>query len=168
MAGTVQQVAFFSLSILSILAAIGVVSGRNMFRTIVYFAGFLLAVAGLFFTLESNFVAVTQIFIYVGGIVVMILFAIMLTTDIGERSTIQTNEQVGISALVALAFAGVLVFSLNDILWPPASDLAVKAPVEKLGQLFLSDYLLPFEVISVVLVVALIGAIIIAREEETR
>ncbi len=165
MSPVTQQIMFWLLAVGSVAAAVLVVTGKNLFRTILFFGIFLLGIAGFFFLLEATFVAVTQIFVYVGGVVVMVLFGTMLTAQITETDVPQTNQQVGLSALASVLLVGLLGYVIIDALLPTTSNQAVSSPSEALGVSFLTTYLLPFEVISVLLLVAVVGAIIIARED---
>jgi NADH-quinone oxidoreductase subunit J len=140
-------------------------------KNIVYSAFSLLftffGVAGLYVLLMADFIAVTQIMIYVGGILVLLLFGVMLTTKVisvdMRTGTIQTLPAV----LVVSAMAGVLVGIFWTTDWkvsPAATGFERTAP--RLGEMLLSSYLLPFEIASVVLLVALMGAAMIARREK--
>lgn len=127
--------------------------------------GTLFGSAVIFGMLSADFVAVAQLLVYVGGVLVLILFAVMLTADI-EKVNI-TNRSVHYKAAVPLAFL-LLVFMLAIL--PGADWVVVESPesqsmVNPIGNALLQEYLLPFEVISVLLLGALIGAVVLVRRE---
>jgi NADH-quinone oxidoreductase subunit J len=157
----------FSLfAVMTIAGAAGCAFSRN----IIYSAWSLLfafmGVAGLYVFLGADFPAVAQVLIYVGGILVLILFAIMLTKQIGEDPTL-TNAHIALPMGGALAAATIGTLSYMAVMAPwnltPSPSYAPSSA--GLGVAFLTEYLLPFEVASVVLLAALIGSVIIARKE---
>lgn len=157
---------FYAFALMTVGGAAGCAFSRN----IIYSAWSLLfafmGVAGLYVFLGADFPAVAQVLIYVGGILVLILFAIMLTKQIGEDPKL-TNAHLAlpVGAVLAVATVGTLTYMAVMAPWkilPGPSEQPVSAA---LGVSFLTDYLLPFEVASVVLLAALIGAVTIARKE---
>ena len=160
-------IAFYLFAVVTLISASIVVFSKN----IVYSAFALLfaffGVAGLYVLLMADFIAVTQLMIYVGGILVLVLFGVMLTTkvfSVDMRSgTIQTLPAV----LIVAALAGTLVGVFWTTDWrvmPATAEFEKTAP--RMGELLLTSYLLPFEIASVVLLVALVGAAMIARREK--
>lgn len=150
--------------------AIGGAAGCAFSRNIIYSAWSLLfafmGVAGLYVFLGADFPAVAQVLIYVGGILVLILFAIMLTKQIGEDPKL-TNAHLALPVGAALAVATIATLTYMAVMAPWKIEAAPSyQPVSAaLGVAFLTEYLLPFEVASVVLLAALIGSVIIARKE---
>jgi len=138
-------------------------------RNIIYSAFSLLGafggVAGIYVFLGADFVAAVQLLIYVGGILVLVLFAVMLTHRITDVQI--TNRAAG--RLTALIVTGVLLYLLVETVrgtsWAKAKELVFKATTGTIGDLFLESYLLPFELASLVLLAALIGAVVISRKE---
>ncbi len=124
----------------------------------------LMGVAGLYVYLGADFIAVAQVMIYVGGVVILILFAILLTQGLGtlELSNPQFNAPVAFVVVVFLA--GILLFTLlgTQLLQNPS---AYTATTKKIGDLLLSRYVLPFEIISVLIVVVIMGAAVMVRKE---
>jgi NADH-quinone oxidoreductase subunit J len=122
-------------------------------------------VAGLYIFLGADFVAAVQLLIYVGGILVLILFAVMLTHRITDVEI--TNRAAG--RIPALIVIGILVFllvqAIRETPWAKAKDIVHAPTTAKIGDLFLDTYLLPFELASLVLLAALIGAVVISRKE---
>ncbi len=161
-------VAFYALSLLTLLSAWVVATSRN-----IVYSGFamiftFLGVAGLYILLSADFLAAMQVLVYVGGITVVILFAIMLTRGIEDPASSNPVMNRPASALAASGVLAMLLVLIFNTDW----RLRQTVPLEPgegisgdLGELFLGKYLLPFEVVSVLLLAALIGAVIIARRE---
>lgn len=164
----IARVMFVVLGAMSVGSAVAVVAGRNLFRNILFFGVFLLTIAGFFFLLEADFVALVQIFVYAGGVVVMLLFGIMLTSRITDQTVRQTNEQQGFALVSAALLAALLVAVLLTTQFPEGSGAAPATTTALIGKLFLTDYLLPFELISVLLLAALVGALVGARGDEPK
>ncbi len=152
------------------LMTVGGAGGTAFSRNIIYSAWSLLfafmGVAGLYIFLGADFPAVAQVLIYVGGILVLILFAIMLTKQIGEDPKI-TNVHVALPIGGALGAAAIGTLSYMAVMapWKTVANPTFDPTSEALGIAFLTEYLLPFEVASVVLLAALVGAVVIARKE---
>ncbi len=157
---------FIILSIITLGAALAVVTSKNLFHSALFLILSFVGVAGLYILLEAGFLAVVQIMIYVGAIAILIIFAIMLTRRLMAKDLVQRNAQWGISALVAVLFFAVLSFVLLRVDWPVVGGDVSSESISILGQELMSTYALPFEVASVLLLVALVGSIIIARERE--
>ena len=160
-----KEVFFFGLAAFTVAAALLVVLGRNIVHSAVALIFSFCGVAGIYVLLDAEFLAAVQVLIYVGGITILLLFAIMLTTRIAARVNV-FNEQVGLSAVIAVGITAVLVYASVtgiQILGEAPSPLET-APA--LGRLLLTTHVLPFEVASVLLLVAMVGAIILARREK--
>jgi len=157
---------FYAFALMTIGGAAGCAFSRN----IIYSAWSLLfafmGVAGLYVFLGADFPAVAQVLIYVGGILVLILFAIMLTKQIGEDPKL-TNAHLALPVGTALAVVTVGTLSYMAVMapWKLTEKPSYEPVSAALGVAFLTDFLLPFEVASVVLLAALVGAVIIARKE---
>jgi NADH:ubiquinone oxidoreductase subunit 6 (subunit J) len=169
------QIIFGLLAALIVGSAMLVVTMRNVIHSALWLIASFFGVAALYLLLESEFIAVVQVLVYVGAISILILFAIMLTrSNEGERLL---TQHWWFSALIALGlFGAVLLPSLagNARIWnvpvPIGLDGAPEqlAGVEDLGRGFVYEFVLHFEVAGVLLTVALIGAIVIAFEERSR
>lgn len=166
MTGTSGSIAFFTLAVVGIFSALIVVTGRNLFHNALFLGVFLLCIAGLYLLLSADFLAVVQVAVYIGGIMVLILFGIMLSklTEVREQAVGQR-----IAALVvAFLLTRLTVSVINRTVFPIAKDFKIGASTPTIGKLLLSDYFLPFEVIAVVLLAAVIGAIAIIQEEKKK
>jgi NADH-quinone oxidoreductase subunit J len=157
--------AFALVAGVTLVGAIGVVTARTIFAAGLFLVLSFVGVSGLYVLLEAPFLAAAQLLIYAGAVAILILFAIMLTRRVmSETGGGQTNNQWAIAALVALMLFVVLLGATSGQDWQ-VSDAAPPADViAALGAAFLGPYLLPFEIISVLLLAALVGSIIIARE----
>lgn len=158
---------FYVFAIVVLGAAAVVVFSRNVVHSAFALLFTLFGVAGIYALLMADFLAVTQLLVYVGGILVLVLFGVMLTTKVFDVQ-IRTGT---FQTVPAVAIAGLLAGILVGIFWSTDWTLAPAAPEARsmaapLGVQFLTTYLLPFEVASVVLLVALIGAAMIARREK--
>jgi NADH-quinone oxidoreductase subunit J len=153
---------FGGLATLVIAAANGVALSRNILYSGFFLMGTLVGVAGLYLYIGADFVGVAQLIIYIGGILVLILFAVLLTNRIGSVTVSNRSVHRGIGAAAAL---GVFVLTaLVAIKTPWVTIEAVATPsTARIGDAFLREYLLPFEFISLVLLMALVGAMVIAR-----
>jgi len=160
------QVVFIILSIITLGAALAVVTSKNLFHSALFLILSFVGVAGLYILLEAGFLAAVQILVYVGAISILIIFAIMLTRRLMAKDLVQRNAQWGISGVVALLLFAALGFVLLRVNWPVVKGDVSGESISILGQELMSTYALPFEVASVLLLVALVGSIIIARERE--
>ena len=160
-----QNVAFGIIAAAMIISAIRVVTAKNLVRAALYLVVVLAGVAAQYILLAAEFTAVVQVLIYIGAIVVLFLFGIMLTrAPIGEEADLD-NDQRGLAAVVALGLLGVLVYVLNDAFHRTHIRFAGPQLTRQVGDAIFSTYLLPFEVVSVVLLAALVGAIVLARRD---
>ncbi len=158
---------FYVFAVITLGAAAIVVFSRNIVRSAFALLFAFFGVAGIYVFLLADFIAVTQLLIYVGGITVLVLFGVMLTNrqisvDI-RTGTMQTLPAV----ILTSALAGTLIGIFWSTDWRvTAQPLTPDATAPKLGELLLGPYVLPFEVASVVLMVALVGAAMVARREK--
>lgn len=159
------SLAFYALAFLTIAAAIFVVTSKNVFHSAIYLILALFGVAGVYVLLQAPFLAAAQVLIYVGAVSMLMIFAIMLTARIADQSIRHTNEQVVTGLLVSLGLLAVIVYSLWQTPFPVSSAAMAEGAGATLGQLLLTQYALPFEIVSVLLLGALIGAVVIAKKD---
>ncbi len=158
------QLVFIIFSLITLGAALAVVTSKNLFHSALFLILSFVGVAGLYILLEAGFLAVVQIMVYVGAIAILIIFAIMLTRRLMDKELVQSNTQWGVSGLVALLLFAALGFVLLRVDWPVVGGDVSSDSISILGQELMGTYAVPFEVASVLLLVALVGSIIIARE----
>jgi NADH-quinone oxidoreductase subunit J len=161
-----EYLIFGVAALITLGAGIAVVTEKNILHSAFFLVLSFFGVAALYVMLEAPFLAVAQILIYIGAIAVLIIFAIMLTRRLLSEDLIQRNAQWFWSALGALAFFGVLTLIIFEVNWPVVQTAVPEDPIVQLGEGLLSTYLIPFEIASVLLLAALIGAIIVGRENE--
>ena len=163
---TWQEVTFWVLAAVMAFAAIRVVTSRNVIHAALYLVVTLLGAATIYVLLYAEFVAWVQVLVYVGAIVVLMLFGLMLTrADIGNANF--DNDQRLLAALCAAAMFGVMSYVLVDAFEGQEIDLTATegTSTESVGDAIFSAYVLPFEVVSVLLLAALVGAVVIARRD---
>lgn len=160
--------AFWIISTVIILSSVLVVSLKNIFHCALYLILALFGVAGIFILLNAEFLAAAQVLIYVGGVATLIIFAIMLTSDLAAQKISQTNENRSISFFICLLFAlsaNVLISGTH--VWHYRTDPLPDENVATIGSYLMTEFMLPFEVISILLLAAMIGAIVLVRKERS-
>jgi len=164
---TAQEYAFLVVATIGSLSGIAVVTARNVVHAALYLVVALLSVGVTFLLLGAEFIGWVQILIYVGAIVILFLFGLMLTKAPIGRDTLD-NQNKALGAVVAvLVFVGLTLlitaaFPLGDAVAPdPAPGSSTQ-----IGEALFRDYVLPFEAVSFVLLAALIGAIVLSRKDE--
>ena len=161
------QVGFYSLAALTLIPALFVVRARNLVHAGYALFPCLVGIAGMFALLEAHFLFVAQLLVYAGAILVLILFALMLTRDVMNPAEPQTNRMGFLSAL--LCAAGGLFSTYALAIQPWALSTITPAPAAEqtvaLGQSLIGAYALPFEVASLLLLAALVGSIVLAKSE---
>jgi NADH:ubiquinone oxidoreductase subunit 6 (subunit J) len=163
---TLEVVTFWGLAVLLLGSALAVVLTKNLFHSVLYLALSLTATAGVFLALDAEFLAAVQLLLYAGGVVTIVVFAIVVTERlVGDRIT-QTSRHI----LTGLVLAGALLLGILRFL--RGVDLPVERPAivvdvtRVIGQVLLTEFVLPFELLAVLLLVGLLGALYFARPEE--
>jgi len=163
---TGEAVGLAILAALLVVSSVQVVLSKNLFHSVLWLALALVATAGLFLLLQAEFLAAAQVLLYAGGVVTIVVFAIMLTERLAGETIRQMNRGIGWGAVVAAAvFATVALVVLRGPLPAPAPGAAMPTTSD-LGRALLTDWVLPFEVLGVLLVAALLGAVYVARTED--
>ncbi len=187
-----QDVVFWILSVMAVVGALGVVMVPDLFRAALLLIVVFIAVAGFFILLSAEFLAVVQVLIYVGAIAILIIFAVMLTRDV-QHGNLPNRMQMPAAVLAALLFAALVAVAVDtqweflpaeqqervDLVQTSAvttltgdvlTEAGITGPEEQaevqnagLADLLISDYVLPFEAVSVLLLAALIGALVLVR-----
>jgi NADH:ubiquinone oxidoreductase subunit 6 (subunit J) len=162
----VPMIIFGLSSLVTLGAALAVVTHKNILHSAFYLVLSFVGVASIYVLLEAPFIAVVQVLVYIGAIAILIVFAIMLTRRLYSEDLIQRNAQWVWSALgaaVLFLVLGWIVYSAN---WPVVRQAIPEDAITLMGQDLLSTYVVPFEIASVLLLAALVGAILIGRERE--
>lgn len=156
---------FYLIAGITVVSALGVAFSRNVVYSAFSLMGTLLGAAGLYAFLSADFVAVVQVLVYVGGILVLTLFAIMLTHQIADVQV--SNRSVGSvpAFLLVAAIGGAMGFAIWRAPWVQGEVEPAGPTTFGIGESFLGPYLLPFELASIVLLTALVGAVVLSRKE---
>jgi NAD(P)H-quinone oxidoreductase subunit 6 len=166
---TIQDSFFVFLSLATIMGSLGVVLLPNLIYAAFLLGGVLICIAAIFLLLNADFIAAAQVLLYVGAINILILFAIMLVKQNIEAPEEAISQQTPENALKAGLSFSLFILLSNTILstqWLASPFVAVPDSTKIIGRHIFSDFLLPFELVSILLLVALIGAIILARREQ--
>jgi NADH-quinone oxidoreductase subunit J len=162
---TVAEVVFYLLALIAVAGALGVVTASNIVHSALFLVLALLAVAGFYVLLASEFLALVQVLIYAGAVATLILFGLMLTRG-REMPSVSSGGQWPLALLTTFVLVIALFTAVLDSEWPRDAGEVTLVGITALGGALFRDWLLPFEIASVVLLVALIGAIVISRQEE--
>jgi len=169
-----EQFIFFTFAAIALVGAVLVVTSKNTIHSAIWLITTLLATAGIYLQLRAELLFAVQVILYVGGIMVLFIFVIMLVNlDVSLRQ-IQFNRQTTVALVLALALGGLLPvmhYFLHDQVWLPATQtarpvaagVAAQGNTEMVGDVLFARYMVPFEVASVLLLVAMIGAVVMAK-----
>jgi NADH:ubiquinone oxidoreductase subunit 6 (subunit J) len=164
---TVAEVIFYILAVLVIVASIGVVTVPNVVHAALFLLLSLLGVAGFYILLSNEFLALVQILIYAGTVSVLVLLALMLTRGREQNlPSVGAGAQWPLALVATVVLVGVLLTAVLDVEWPRDDSVVTLIDINTLGGALFRDWLLPFELVSVVLTVALIGAVVLAHRDE--
>lgn len=159
-----ELILFIITSIVIVGCAIAMMTTKNVVHCVFYLLLALVAIAGIFMMLDAQFLAAAQVLIYAGAVSVLLLFIIMLTMTM-EQSTTMRVDQSGAAIVVIGLFWVAMLFVLNSIKWKSVSiDKAPKTL--DLAKVLFTKQILPFEVAGIILLVALVGAVYLAKEEK--
>ena len=166
---TAQNIAFYIIAAVMIVAALRVVTTKNVVHAALYLVAVLVGIAGQFILLGAEFIAATQLLVYVGAIVVLFLFGIMLTrAQLGkDRDVDGSNAQKwsgGFVALILLVVMGYAIYGTDGMTDVELVEERVQT-ISQVSDSIFSTYIVPFEAVSVLLLAALIGAIVLARRD---
>jgi NAD(P)H-quinone oxidoreductase subunit 6 len=156
---------FFLFATMAVLGAVGTAVSKNLVYSSFALLASLFGVAALFAWLSADYLAITQLIVYVGGILVLFLFAVMLTNKITDAKHSNPVVGEGPAAAVSLGLFGLLAYVAVKTPWPTLQQPTYRETTATIGDALLSTYLLPFEILSVVILGALIGAVVMARKE---
>jgi NADH-quinone oxidoreductase subunit J len=159
-----KQLVFWALGGATAISALFVVTTRNVVHAALGLAATLLGAAGLFILFGAEFVGLAQILIYVGAVVILFLFGIMLTSQAPGPKVVD-NDQRWLAALVSLGVFAVLAVGILSAFGGRRMKFFVAFPTRQLGIELFTRWILPFEAVSVLLLAALVGAIVLARRD---
>ena len=159
------DVAFWVLAVICVGAALAVVFVRDVFRAALFLILCFFTVAGIYITLNADFLAAVQVLIYVGAVSVLLIFAIMLTRDAKQGSP---SGRLRVPALIiGLVLLGVMIGSILSFDWQPSAEMGGMVRTQDIAGLLFSEggFVLAFEIAGLMLLAAIIGAIVLLREE---
>ncbi len=167
MGNVVFAIIFYALAVMVFVSAVAAAFLRNIVMAAFALFFTLLGMAGFYVLLGADFLAITQVVVYVGGILILLLFGVLLTHRSIETLELETRGTYVLGLLGGLLVYGVLHYFLFSASWPTALMKPLEPTTAGIGQLLLNKYLLPFEVSSVTLLIALIGAAYLVRRRDT-
>ena len=168
MTGSEPSIVFWILAAVITISALLVVSLKNIFHCALFLIMTLFSVAGIYVLLEAEFLAAAQVLIYVGAVAILIIFAVMLTTDLASGRVKMTSENALTTFVATAGFAVGTIFLIGRTdVWDYASNALPNDNITLIGKYLMTQFMLPFEVVSVLLLAALIGAIVLARKERS-
>lgn len=162
------NIAFGLIAAIMVVCAIRVVTTRNVIHAALYLVGVLGGIGAQYLVLQAEFLAMTQFLVYIGAIVVLLLFGVMLTkAQLGRSDDLDNNQRplaavVALIATIVVAGSVIATFGDDEVLFRSGSGVG---NTESVSDAVFSTYLIPFEVVSVLLLAALIGAIVVARKD---
>jgi NADH:ubiquinone oxidoreductase subunit 6 (subunit J) len=163
-----MDITFVLLAVTIVVSGILVVSLRNIFHCALFLILCLFSVAGIYILLDAEFLAAAQVLIYVGAVAILMVFAVMLTTDLASGRVVQTTHNAAIAFVAAALFGiGSMFLISRTRIWNYATEALPGDNVATVGKFLMTKFMLPFEVVSVLLLAALIGAIVLARRERS-
>jgi NADH-quinone oxidoreductase subunit J len=160
-----QEIIFWILAVTMAAAAVRVVTTKNIVHAALYLMVVLAGVAAQYILLAGEYIAVVQVLVYIGAVLVLVLFGIFLTrAPIGRLHDLD-NDQRWLGAIVSVFLFGILGYVLNDAFHRDKLTTTHVQGIGAVGDSFFSTYVVPFEVVSVLLLAALVGAIVLARRD---
>jgi NADH-quinone oxidoreductase subunit J len=161
-----EPLAFWALAVVLVGSALAVVLSKNLFHSVLWLALALTGTAGVFLLLESEFLAAVQLLLYAGGIVTIVVFAIVVTERlVGERLS-QTSRSLTAGALTSVALVAVVVNLIAQRPLPVERPAMAADLTRKLGESVLTRFVLPFELLALLMLAAMLGAVYFARPED--
>lgn len=156
---------FYLFAAVTVFSAIFVVTTKNIVHSAFMLMFTFFGVSGLYVMLGADFIAIVQLMVYVGGIIVLMIFGVMLTHNITSVQIKSGSFQIIPSAIIVTIFAGILGYTFFNTNWSTVPAEIPEASAKNLGFLLMNEYVLIFELLGMLLLIALVGAATIARKE---
>ena len=167
---TLSDIMFYLFAGSILTFSVLTVTSRRILRSAVYLLFVLVSTAGIYFMLNYNFLAAVQLTVYAGGIIVLIIFSILLTSHVSEKAVVAPVKQQIFSALAVASGAVLTLMTIFKFTFTPSPMPAMESNVHNVGLALVSygrdGFALPFEVISILLLAAMVGAIVLAKKEK--
>ncbi len=160
------DIIFYLFAVITLVSGFLVVSSKNIVHSAFYLLFTFFGVTGLYALLGADFIAVVQVMVYIGGILILIIFGVMLTNKITDVSIKSGTLQVIPAAIIVGLFAGGLASIMVNTQWHTEFSKIPETTMYSLGDLLINEYVLIFELLGILLLIALIGAASIARREQ--
>lgn len=165
----IKFIIFLAISAVTVISAAVVAFSRNIIYSAFALLGVFVGVLGLYILLSADFVAIIQLIVYIGGVLILILFAVMLTTKIdlasGQRKLLNRAMEPVAAFFGAAVLGGLVWREISRTNWPARISESYAPTTALIGDALLQRYLLPFEAVSILLVLVLVGAVLLARRE---
>lgn len=162
---TGESFIFFILALFALTGAVLMLSVKKVVHMVISLALTFISIAGLFVLLEAEFLAIAQVLVYGGAITIIMLFGIMLTKHDDRDETKRTGHKLYAGIGVVVLFL-LILYALNTVNWTPTEVALFDENTKQLGIALFTKYVIPFELTSILLLVALVGAVILARRDE--
>jgi len=159
------DLAFTGLAVMTIVSAFWVVVSTNLVRSAVALLFTLFGLAGFYIFLFADFIAAAQVIIYVGGILVLIIFGVMVTNKIDDPGVGSSSRNQLFASAGAIFILSILLTVIMRTEWKTGEIISRDETIRSIGHLLMNDYVLPFELVSVLLLAALIGAAYLSRKD---
>ncbi len=162
----IKDAVFICIALLTLVPCLVVVFSKNILYSAFGLFFTFLGTSGLYFFLDAEFLAITQVVVYIGGVSVLLLFAILLTKNVDEirKTNTMSGPRLIAGGCAALLLGGGLLFAARGASWQiQQTDSYPQTTINALGNLLMTKYLLPFEIVSVLLLAVLVGSLVIAR-----
>ncbi|MDO8489584.1 MAG: NADH-quinone oxidoreductase subunit J [Candidatus Omnitrophota bacterium] len=161
----IEKYQLYILIAIMLFSAMGVVGVKNVFHCALLLGLALLSIAGIYLLLGAEFLAAVQMFVYIGGILTLIIFAIMFTKNLSDKNIRQTNQQKPTAFFISAFILVAMVAAILKTPLPEHVGVSKITDTASIGRVFFLDYVLAFEILSIILLVALVGAITLAKKE---
>lgn len=162
-----EQFTFYALGLVAIVGAFVTIFARNAMYSVLALVTTFFAIAGIYLQLNAEFVAVVHIIVYAGAIMVLFLFVVMML-NLNNLPVFSNNRTIRtLAALMGFVIAGILIYGVSTTPLPAeATDASQPGTVKVLGKMLFNEYLLPFELTSVLLIATMVGVIVLTKKEE--
>ena len=161
---SIQTILFWIFAVLGIAGGVGLVINKSPVYAALSLILNFFSIAGLYLSLNAEFLAAIQILVYAGAIMVLFLFVIMLLNLEDEQGVLKFDTKRGVAFILGVAFIAELLVAFQGLSQEEVNGEFAHGKVEPIGEALMTEYLFPFEMISVILIAALIGAIVVARK----
>jgi len=163
---TLEIAAFWAFAVTLLGAGLAVVLGKNLFHSVLFLALALIATAGIFLTLDAEFIAAVQVLLYAGGVITLVVFGIVVTERLVGEKLSHVSRHVAAGGLVAAALAALLVRAISHVPLATTKPGLAGDLTRQMGTSLLTRFTLPFELLAVLLLIGLLGASYFARPED--